>query len=68
MNTAPTIIVACQWCLKILGYRPCVPAQDGKTSHGGCRECWKVHGIGEPTLEMEQGWSRLEESLKARAQ
>lgn len=66
VEAKPEVTVVCQWCLKIIGYKPCVPTQHGKQSHGGCRECWKIHGIGEPTPEMEQDWTRYEASLKER--
>jgi hypothetical protein len=68
VKTAHALKVICMWCFKQIGYRPCIPAQDGKKTHGGCRECWKIHGVGEATPEMIAEWDRLDESLRERSQ
>jgi hypothetical protein len=66
MEPAPALNVICQWCKTLIGYRPCVWEQNGKETHGGCRACWKIHGNGPATPEMELEWDRLEAILKAR--
>jgi hypothetical protein len=39
-----TMLVFCAWCRPVrkIGERRCVPANDGKVSHGICLECVAV--------------------------
>ena len=60
---APVLNVVCSVCHKRLGYRPCIPAQAGKSTHGYCRPCWQSFGY-ETTPDLETHWKELEESLK----
>lgn len=39
--TSGRMHVVCAWCNAAMGTVPCVPQQDGLTSHGICQDCAK---------------------------
>lgn len=54
--------VECCDCHTLMGYKPCDPAQDGKTSHSYCKSCFQKTGVG-ITKQCEDEWEQLRKSV-----
>jgi len=66
MIPEPRLRIECCACHRLMGYRPCLPAQNGQTSHGYCRPCFLEIRVDQKSLvspELEADWAALARSL-----